>query len=375
MKVAIIGGHLSPALAVIDELPKSVDIVFFGRKNALEGDTAVSLEYHEIKARNIPHFAISTGRLQRRLTRHTLSSLFRFPSGLKQAYFLLHKEDPDVILSFGSYVSLPFVFAGSILRIPIVIHEQTLEAGLANKVAAGFARKICISWETSKNFFPKDKAVLTGNPVRKWKIENGKWKLPKHGLPFVYITGGSSGSHAINLLVEGCLEKLLDVAVVLHQSGDAKEFRDFERMEKLREALPHEKKQRYMLRKFVMPEDVGQIMQQADLVVGRSGINTVSELLYFGKPALLIPLPFSQRQEQLKNAQFLGNMGLAKTVEQGSVTPDTFCEEITRMLRERKKYHSQAGDNLKQLLRHAAVNIVEVVLDVSQATRHHQKKA
>ncbi|MBI4096937.1 MAG: glycosyltransferase [Candidatus Levybacteria bacterium] len=172
MNVAIIGGHLSPALAVIDAKPSGVDVLFIGRKHALEGDQARSFEEKVISEKGIPFHALTTGRLQRKLTRHTMVSLFKLPYGAVQAFSLLGKTKPDVILSFGSYVSLPVVIAASMRNIPVVIHEQTLEAGLANKIAARFATKICISWESSMPFFPREKTVLTGNPIREFRIKN-----------------------------------------------------------------------------------------------------------------------------------------------------------------------------------------------------------
>lgn len=370
MKLAIVGGHLSPALSVIDALPKDVSVIFFGRKHAFEGDAAQSLEYREITARQIPFFPITTGRLQRKLTKHTLTSLMRFPRGVKQAYLLLHREEPDIILSFGSYVSLPFVLASSTLRIPLIIHEQTLEAGLANRLASRFARKICISWETSGKYFPRDKTVLTGNPIRITKSVQTP-NLPRTRLPFVYITGGSAGSHAINASVMGCIEALLDEAMILHQTGNASEFRDFEKLQHIRGALQKEKKARYVLRKFVSPKEVSGLMQRADLVIGRSGINTVSELLYYGKPALLIPLPFSQRQEQRKNAKFLERLGAARILDQEELTSDMLFVSVSEMLKDLSRYRSRAGEKERLRLRGAAANIVRVVLDVSKEARNH----
>ncbi len=370
MKVAVIGGHLSPALACIDAFPKDVEVIFIGRKHALEGDEAVSLEYREITKRGISFFHLTTGRLQRKLTRHTLPSLFKFPNGVVQAFRILKTQHPDVVLSFGSYLSLPVVFAAYLRHIPIVIHEQTLEAGLANRIEAKFARKICISWESSRKFFPKEKTILTGNPIRKFSREAGSssaGQISNENLPLLYITGGSLGSHAINILVEGCIEKLLDTYVVYHQTGDAREFADYERLKDRKKHLTEKKQRRYTIVKFVSSDDVGVLLRQADLVVGRSGMNTVTELLYFEKSALLIPLPFSQKNEQRKNALFLQKIGLAKMVEQGTLTSESLYRTIGEML-ERRTNPPREADAASGLIQKAAGTIVEVVLHVAKQT-------
>ena len=120
----------------------------------------------EITKLGIPFYAINTARLQRKFTKHTVPSLIKFPLGFIQSLKILRKIKPEVVLGFGGYISLPVVLAAAFLKIPIVIHEQTLEAGFANKIEAKFARKICISWQSSEKYFPKEKTVLTGNPLR-----------------------------------------------------------------------------------------------------------------------------------------------------------------------------------------------------------------
>ena len=169
MKVLIAvggGGHFSPALAVIKQMPKDWDVLLVGRKHTFEGDSALSLEYQTAQRLGLQFETITTGRLQRKLTRHTFSSLVKMPVGMAQAKKILAKYKPDVVLSFGGYISVPVVLAAAIQRLPIIIHEQTLQAGLANKIAARFAAKICISWEESAKFFPRSKVILTGNPLR-----------------------------------------------------------------------------------------------------------------------------------------------------------------------------------------------------------------
>lgn len=363
MKIVLIGGHLSPALSVIDELGKTSQILFIGRKYALEGDEAFSLEYKTITNLRIPFVSITAGRLQRKLTRHTVFSLLKFPVGVVQSFFILKKFKPDVVLGFGGYVSLPVAISAFLLGIPVVIHEQTLESGFANKIIAPFAKKICISFESSRKFFPKEKTVFTGNPVRKFEdlnLEFGTWKNPN--LPTVYITGGSLGSHFINTLVEGCLEKLLEKFNVVYQTGDAREFNDFDKLQKLLESLPKHLG-KYTLRKFIDPSEVGYFLKNCDFVIGRAGINTVTELIFFEKPALLIPIPFSQNNEQLKNALYLEKLGLGKVLSQNKTDSKKLFEETVLMSANLKNYKI---NNTSVLFKDAQKNIVDVLKYVAQ---------
>ena len=359
MRIVIAGGHLTPALSVIEALPKEAEVIYLGRKYSLEGDSAISLEYETITEKSIPFVILKTGRIQRSLTRHTIPSLAKIPVGFTQAMIILKKIKPDVVLGFGGYISFPVIFAASVLRIPTVIHEQTLEAGAANKFASKFVDKICISFESSLKYFPKEKTILTGNPIRKSISGPIETIDIKTDYPIIYITGGSTGSHAINLLVSGCLAKLLDKYTVIHQTGDTQEFKDFDRLSILKEGLNNNKRDKYIISKFFSPEVVGDILMRSSLVVTRAGINTVSELIYLEKPSLLIPIPTTQRNEQLKNAQFLKRLGLGEVIEQKNLTSDEFLKVINKMTANIKNYKLKSDD--KYFPKNAAAKIIDVI--------------
>ncbi|MCL5438460.1 MAG: UDP-N-acetylglucosamine--N-acetylmuramyl-(pentapeptide) pyrophosphoryl-undecaprenol N-acetylglucosamine transferase [Patescibacteria group bacterium] len=369
MKIVITGGHLSPLLAVVDAFPKSTDILVIGRKRALEGDAAFSLEYQEIQKRGIPFKSIVTARLQRKFTKYTIPSLLKFPYGFFRAVSILKRFKPDIVLSFGSYISLPVNLAAFVLGIPLVLHEQTFGAGTSNKISSIFAKKICVSWEESKKYFPESKTVLTGIPMRK-EVINTPGKIPVFNqkfenidLPMIYVTGGSLGSHAINLLIEKCIDDLLKKFKILHQTGDAREFGDFDRLEQKKEKLDDKIKSRYVLAKFVDPLITGSVIKNSAFVVSRSGINTVSELIFLGKPAILIPLPYSQNDEQVKNAEFFKDLGIGEIFFQDR-SPDNFLKLIYLMLENLEKYNKKAKETEKILQKDAASKIVDVLTDI-----------
>ncbi len=360
MKVVITGGHLTPALAVIEALPKNTDILFVGRKYAFEGDKNESLEYKVVKSFKIKYKEIIAGRLQRKFTKYSILSLLKFPIGIVQSLIILFKFKPDMVVGFGGYVSLPVAIASYILNIPVVIHEQTLEAGMANKILSPIASKICISWESSRQFFPKEKTILTGNPVRKFDVRCSKFEVKVNKeLPTIYITGGSSGSHFINKLVEGCIDKLLQKYNIIHQAGDSK-FNDFDRLISLRSKLPKTQSARYHIVINFDPSIIGTILSNSNLVVGRAGMNTITELIYFRKPAILIPIPFSSNNEQLKNAKFLESLGLGKVLNQTEIDSDIFYKEINSTFDNIYKYKLKK-DKEYLMLDQGAINIVKTL--------------
>jgi UDP-N-acetylglucosamine--N-acetylmuramyl-(pentapeptide) pyrophosphoryl-undecaprenol N-acetylglucosamine transferase len=363
------GGHFAPALAVIDKLPKDWEILVVGRKHAFEGDDALSFEYQTAQKLGIPFVPLTTGRLQRKLSPHTFTSLVKIPVGLVQATKILKNFRPDVVLSFGGYIAVPVAVAAKVMRIPIVVHEQTLHAGLANKIVSKFADKICVSWEFSAKFFPKEKTIVTGNPLRKeflQHIDSSRIRS-NNKIPLIYITGGSGGAHGINVLVERALEHLLEKYLVVHQTGDAKEYGDYDRLIRLKDMMHGHLQKRYEVTKFVPPEQMVSLLLNADLVIARSGIGTVSELLYLGKPCMLIPLPFGQRNEQLTNAQFVQSTGLGEYFEQEALNSKLFLEKIDEMLTNIDKYRSHAVETHKLIHKNAAEKIIEIVKHEKEA--------
>ncbi len=373
MKIVIVsggGGHFLPALAFIETLPKNINYLVIGRKYSFEGENAVSLEYRTAKAKKMPFKTITTGRLQRRWTRYSLLSFLKLPIGFFQSIYILFIYKPAIVLSFGGYVSLPVVIAAFLLRIPIVIHEQTLGAGMANKIASLFAAKVCVSWEQSLSYFSSRKTILTGNPMRKEIIERsenrrGK-KIKTNNFPVLYVTGGSLGSHTINLLIAGCLENLLGEFVVIHQTGDSQKYKDYDLLKTLRRKLNPAYAKRYYLEKFISPSKVGEVLAMSDIVVSRAGMNTIMEIMFYGKPALLIPLRWSQNNEQTQNAYLLKKIGLAEVISEETANADILFREIKLMHKKINSYLKNSKSAKALIQKEAARKILDTVLLVSK---------
>lgn len=351
----IVGGHLAPALAIIEEVRKNRDwqIVFLGRKFAMEGKIVPSLEYEVIPKLGIPFYSLETGRLQRKWTSQTIPSLLRIPLGFTQSFLLLLKLKPNTILSFGGYLSLPVVLSGWLLRIPIIIHEQTLTSGLGNRLASFLANLIAISHERSSLDFPYQKTRLVGNPIRSDILAAKKKKARP---PLILITGGSQGSQTINKAVDKILPKLLDKYQVIHQTG----LIDYNYFLRKKEKLPLNLQQRYQVLAIISPFQFGKVLERAALVVGRSGANTVSEIAAIGIPAIFIPIPWSERQEQLRNAESLEKVGLAKIITQDKLIPNLLLETVQDFLQNPPPFKALSAAK-KLIKKDAAEKLVRLI--------------
>lgn len=373
MKIAITGGHLTPALAVIEklkELRPGGEIFFFGRRLALEGDKSKSLESDIIRQKNIPFINITSGRLQRYFSFSNLLTPVKLLAGIIQSLLYIHKYGIDVILAFGGYLSVPVVIAGWILRKKVILHEQTIKLGLANRINSFFADIILISFENTRKYLPNDKTILTGNPLRAGILYQNNssdfLRLANTNYPIIFVTGGNQGSHALNSLVYAIIPELLKKYTIIHQCGSANEFKDFEKLTELRAKLEQESTNRYFIYKSINPDEMGALYSVAKLVIGRSGINTVSEIFYYDLPSVLLPLPYSGGQEQRENALWLQTKLPVIVLEQKNTKSADLLAAIEK-LTANSTLKLNNNKELKTLFKSAAGNIAISVIDCYEA--------
>lgn len=345
MKILVTGAHFTPAVAVIEELKKYQDteIVYVGRKTTLEGDKTQSVESKILPTLGVKFISIVSGRLQRDFSIYTIPSFLKIPIGIIWALYIILKEKPDVILSFGGYVGLPLVVGGWLLSVPIIIHEQSLVSGLANKMSSFFADIVAISFKETGKFFDKEKTILTGNPIRRNILDAKSIKLTHLKDVQILITGGNQGSHVINLAIENCLNRLTKFTKVIHITGDNK-FRDFDRLQKLQN-------EKYLVKKWI-DKDWASVLSKVDLVISRAGINTLTEITYLGKPALLIPIPYPG--EQSKNAEFFEKLGFVKILPQSKLSGETLLKTIKVLLNDLNNLSKSAKNAKKIIIPNAA---------------------
>lgn len=373
MKVLITGGHFSPGFAVLKELiSRGHEVAFIGRRFTFEGDSSESFEYLTLKKEKIKFFEINTGRIQRKLSSQTIPSLLKVPKGLLQARRILKEYNPDVVLTFGGYLAFPVTIAATSMGIPVVLHEQTQKAGLASRVIANLVSKICISFESSYKFFPNKKTIYTGIPLRA-EVTSESITVDKRK-QVIYITGGSSGSHFINIKIAEILPNLLEDYILYHQTGE-NNFQDYEKLSKIKADLPPRLQERYYLGKFFDADRVGVIFNKADLIVSRAGINTVCEILANGKIALLIPLSHGQKDEQLNNAKLIAEVGTGEFLTEDEAMPVRILTRIRYILGNPQKYLQNEEKARKYIQPDAAKRIVKVLEELTNDKKKIKKKS
>jgi UDP-N-acetylglucosamine--N-acetylmuramyl-(pentapeptide) pyrophosphoryl-undecaprenol N-acetylglucosamine transferase len=329
-KILLTGGHAgTTAIAVVEELFRRKDkkmfsdIFWIGPKSAFEGKKVKSIESESFEVLGIKSHTIISGKLQTKFTRYTIPSIAKIPLGFLHAFYLLFKIKPDIILSFGGFSAFPVITIGKLFGIPIVIHDQTAAAGRSNRWGAIFADRIAISREQSRNYFNNKKVVLTGNPIMTQIAEIGAPEKIGNP-PTLFVLGGSRGSITINNNVKSILDDLLKEYTVIHQVGELA-YNEFDSIKK---SLPKKLSNNYYIYSRIDPMMIDNVYHQSDIIVGRSGANTVSEIIAIKRPSIFIPLPYTYLDEQTKNAKVAVDIGLSKIIDQENLTPELLLKEI-----------------------------------------------
>ncbi|WP_125776724.1 UDP-N-acetylglucosamine--N-acetylmuramyl-(pentapeptide) pyrophosphoryl-undecaprenol N-acetylglucosamine transferase [Antribacter gilvus] len=369
------GGHTYPALTTLRTLQARlaargavVEALWAGTENGLEARVAA--------AEGIAFAEVATGKVRRSgnplgmLTAQNARDMARVPVGVAQARSIVATFRPDVILSTGGYVAVPVGIAAGLCRRPLVVHEQTVRLGLANRVLVRTASRVAVSSPSTLDLLPggvRERAVVTGNPIRAEVLSGDPLKAVEAldldafhpDLPTVYVTGGAQGSVQINDLVAAALPWLLERANVVHQCGPA----NVEAMSARAAALPAHLAARYRLTGFVGPE-LPDLLALADVVISRSGAGTIAELTALGKPSVLVPLASSAGNEQAHNAARLQEVGAAVALA-GEVTPDRLCDAVAPLLADPARREQMARAALDHGRPDAAERLVDVLLEAA----------
>ncbi len=355
------GGHVAPALAVVDALRSqdpSVELLYVGSHTGIEARLAAEA--------GVRFTGIATGKLRRSanplkmLNRRNLVDLLKLPFGLVQALGAVRRFKPNAMLSTGGYVCVPTVLAAWLLRVPVITHEQTVTVGLANRIAGRVASRIALAFPESMEMLPASlqrKATVTGNPLRKELFAGSSENPQRFGfdpadahLPVVYVTGGAQGARVINNAIADCAAELVQHARVLHQCGTA----DADRLRHRRDTLEPEDARRWQLRSFIDRDEIGDAWALADLVVARAGAGTVTEACALAKPVVFVPLEPTSGDEQLKNAQRSAATGGAVIVRQDSCNGATLLKALVPLLRSPARLGEMAAANGKLAMPNAA---------------------
>jgi UDP-N-acetylglucosamine--N-acetylmuramyl-(pentapeptide) pyrophosphoryl-undecaprenol N-acetylglucosamine transferase len=348
------GGHIFPALSIAGEIKERLpdtELLFVGALGRMEMERIPSAGYKII--------GLPVRGLKRKFTLENIKVLLDFLKSRKKAKAILKDFCPDVVVGVGGYASAPVLNAAAKMKIPALLQEQNSYAGVTNKMLAKKASVICVAYDNMERYFPAEKIVKTGNPVRKIEINDtlkreaiGHFDL-KSGKPVLFIMGGSLGAGTINqsllkhidLLAESDLE-------VIWQTGKYY-YDDIKRQ--FSEKLPENIK----ILDFVSRMDLA--YNAADLIVSRAGALSLSEICLVGRPSLLVPSPNVAEDHQTKNAMALVERNAAfmiKDNEAGEKLVGTAC----KLILDKDKLDELSANALKLAKPNATSGIVDELL-------------
>jgi len=338
------GGHIYPAVAIANELklrnPQS-KFLFVGALGRMEMEKIPQLGY-DIKGLNI------TG-LQRSLSWKNLTFPFKLVQSLIKANKIIKNFKPNVVIGTGGFASGPTLYMANKRNIPSLIQEQNSYPGITNKLLAKQVKKICVAYDGLERFFPKDKLIKTGNPVRQDLLDISlkrdealrHYHLDKNKKTIV-VLGGSLGARAINQAMEQNIETILKGNVqIIWQSGKLY-YDDYKQYSEMNHLQVHE---------FINRMDL--LYAAADIIVSRAGAGSISELCLVGKPVIFIPSPNVAEDHQTKNAESVSDKQAAILLKESDI--EQFSELIENLIDDEAKQLS-LGKNIKKLALPNATN-------------------
>ncbi|RJQ34858.1 UDP-N-acetylglucosamine--N-acetylmuramyl-(pentapeptide) pyrophosphoryl-undecaprenol N-acetylglucosamine transferase [Candidatus Parcubacteria bacterium] len=319
-------GSVSPLLAIAEKYP--AEYLFIG--------SADGPEKKILDKQGIDFVAIKTGKLRRYFSWQNFADILKIKLAFFQSIKILSKYKPDLVLTAGSFVAVPVVWAAWVLRIPVVVHQQDIQVGLANKLMAPYAKKITVTFEEQVADFNHKKVVVTGNPVRVVK-DNTEYK------PIVVITGGGKGARSMNDFVAKFIPQILEHYEVHHLLGEE----NWDQRQNQENYFPY---------KFISQGMIN-LLSQADIIISRAGMSLITEAASLKKALILIPIPDSHQEI---NAGFFAKHNAAVMVKQGS---DQIMERYLQKLIANVSLRQALGENLYALFPKNAVNDYIILID------------
>lgn len=316
-------GHITPNIAIINELKKENEIVYVGGKN--------SMEENLINKEGIDFYGIASGKLRRYKSKENFVDVFRILKGTIQSIRLMFKLKPDLVFSKGGYVSSPVVWAAFLKRVPIIVHESDMTPGLSNRLSMPFAKKVCYTFPETEKYLKGTKNIETGMPIRSEILTGDAEKGLKHcdfvkDMPVVLVVGGSLGSKTINRQVRSSLNDLLKRYQVCHICGkggidnsllDLEGYKQFE----------------------YVTVNLANLLKMADVVISRAGATFIFEIVSLKKPNILIPLSLNaSRGDQILNAKAFEEAGYSQVVSEEQLEKISIYTVVDQVYENRQGY-------------------------------------
>ncbi len=309
------GGHIFPALAVTraleDHISTDLDVLFVG--------TATGIEAEIVPDAGFAFKGVAARGMRGRNAVSMAWSLGTTAAGVWDATQILRRFRPSVVLVTGGFASVPVGIAAWLLRVPLVVFQPDIEPGWANRVLSRLATRICVSDAQSIQRLPARRTVATGYPLRPVFREidrpMARARFGLNGSPAILVTGAVRGARQINRAIEADLDRWIDIAQVIHVTGE----QDARRLQARRNALPEEKRHRYLPFEY-LGDELPMAMAACDLAISRAGASVLAEYPAAGLASVLVPLP-GAGGHQRHNAQVLADAGAAVIVQDQAVRP------------------------------------------------------
>lgn len=359
------GGHIFPALAIANAIRKlnpETEFLFVGAQGKMEMEKVPAAGY------KIEGLWISG--IKRELTIDNLSFPFKVLSSVSKALRIIREFKPDVAVGVGGYASGPLLYAASLKNIPCLIQEQNSYPGITNKILAKRVQKICVAYDGMEKYFPKEKILLTGNPVREnvLKIEGKRQEAfsffrlnPEKKT--ILVVGGSQGARSINRSILAGLNEIRHADVqVVWQTG--KLFYD-----EAQNAVSSAGMENVRVFDFISQMDFA--YAAADLIVSRAGASTVSEILLVGKPSVMVPLPTAAEDHQTKNIEAMVRKNAALMVRDADASAQLVATALAT-LRDEQLLKSLASNAAAQALPNSAEKIAGEVIALAKEKKSGQ---
>lgn len=343
------GGHIYPAIAIINKIKQeepNSEFLYIGSSDRMEKDLIPEL--------GINYKEITVSGLKRKITLKNVSALYQFLRARSKCKKIIKEFDPDIVIGMGGYVTSPVVWAGKKLGKKTFIHEQNSVVGLSNKYLTRYADKIGVSFSSTLNYFPKKKAVLTGNPCSEKALSMKKAKKEDYKLDknkkLVLIVMGSLGSRTVNDKIISFIDEFKNKDYeVMFVTGNTY----YEKVKGIK--TPENVKIVPFI--YEMPS----LMKVTDLMVSRAGASTMSEILVLNVPTIFIPSPYVTNNHQYKNAMDLVNKNAALMLEEKDLDGTKLISLIDDTLNNKEEYN-KIKKNLKELgITNSAEKIYEVL--------------
>ncbi len=337
MKVVIsaggTGGHINPALAIIDKIKKeepNSEFLYIGTTNRMEKDI--------IPSKNIPYIGLEMSGLKRSLSLDNLKTFNKLRKAIKKCKIEISNFKPDIVVGVGGYVTAPVIYAGKKCKCKTLIHEQNSVLGLSNKMMLKYTDTLCTSFEDMK--VKNVNTVYTGNPCEEAAKDKKPYDKTKFGFSknkkLVLVVMGSLGSKTINEILKESLDKFDNDKYEIGIITGKDYIEEYKKIKKSKNV-------------FIFPyiDDLARLIKVSDLIVTRAGATTMCEIIATKVPAIFIPSPYVTENHQYKNAMSLVNKGAADIIEEKDLNSEILVNKINEFINDENKMKKMRENLIK----------------------------